>query len=298
MVFIVPTFDELQATLASAEWTNFKVLPPRSAGKNGIMTGSMVYTKENASGRKVDDQVAFTGPPVTMIPPVRDGTVLYPKLTLNLNRQDGKLDEYDTRDAEFSAERDAFRAFVTALEEQTLVHIKQDPKAFFGKPIDPENIFIKSSFVEPEEPNYRTKFTCKLDVTEEARGARESIPWEQIKLDIHDLVVVDNVVEFEKVLLVDLSSRDKILPVFRSAYPYMEVSRNHRNGELEGYAKIQFCLAGLHRIEKNSDLKRNRDDGNEEQTPAWMSKIQKYVQNTEPVKTEQATSSQEVSVEA
>lgn len=298
MVFTVPTFDELQATLAS-DWTNFKVLAPRSAGKNGIMTGSIVYTKENASGRKVDDQVAFTGPPVTMIPPARDGIVLYPKLTLNLNRQDGKIDEYDPRDAEFAAERDNFRAFVHLLEEQTIAQIKQDPKAFFGKPIAPENIFIKSSFVEAEESNYRTKFTCKVDVTEEARGARESIPWEHIKLDIHDLKVVNQEVEFEKVLLVDISSRDKVLPVFRSVYPYMEVSRNHRNGELEGYAKIQFCLAGLHRIEKNTDLKRLREDEGEERTPTWMSKIQKYVQNTEHVGADQQQlGNHEVSVEA
>lgn len=284
-----PGFDDLAQTLQGSWDELFKVLPPKSSGRNGILTGSMLYTKTLPGGRKYDDQIAFMGPPCTMIPPIREGVVMYPKVTLNLNRRDGKLDENDPRDKAFAADRDAFVQFVKEVEHQTLAKVKEDPKAFFGgKDIKPANVFVKDSFVEPDEDNYRTKFTCKVDVKDEAHGARENIDWTLIKLDVHDVKIGhadgegegegdDDQVQYTPITLEDIASRDKIVPMFRSAYPYFEIVKNHRTGEFEGYLKIQWCLVGIQRIEKVADPKRRRDDDDGVVNPAWMKKIKQYM---------------------
>lgn len=277
-MYTVPGFDELAKTLEGAWTETFKVLPPKSSGRNGILTGSMLYTKTASSGRKYDDQIAFMGPPCTMIPPIRDGIVMYPKVTLNLNRRDGKFDENDPKDKAYAAERLEFMKFVKEIEHQTLCKVKEDPKAFFGgKEIKPENVFVKDSFAEPEEDNYRTKFTCKVDLKDEAHNVRENIDWTLIRINVHDVKMgaADEVV-WSPLTLEDIASRDKILPIFRSAYPYFEVVKNHRSGELEGYLKIQWCLSGLQRIEKVVDPKRGRDD-DDAVNPAWMKKIKQYM---------------------
>lgn len=278
-MYTVPGFDELAQTLQAAWTENFKVVPPKSSGRNGILTGSMVYTKTAASGRKYDDQIAFMGPPCTIIPPIKEGIVLYPKLTLQLNRKDGKVDDVDPKDAAYAEERKAFMAFVKEVEQHTLAKVKEDPKAFFGgKDIKPSNVFVKDSFIEPEEDNYRTKFTCKVDLKDEAQGARENIDWTLIRIDVHDVKMgASGEVEWTPLTLEDVASRDKVLPIFRSAYPYFEVVKNHRNGELEGYFKIQWCLSGLQRIEKVHDPKRKRDDDNDAVNPSWMKKIKQYI---------------------
>jgi hypothetical protein len=246
----------------------------------------MLYTKTTPNGRKFDDQIAFMGPPCTIIPPIREGRVLYPKLTINLNRKDGKAEENDPKDVEYTQERHAFVTFIKELEMETLKKIKEDPKAFFGgKTISPENVFVKTSFVEPEEDNYRTKFSCKIDLKDEARGTREDIDWNHIKIDVHDVTLSANgQVEWKAITLEDISSRDKILPIFRSAYPYFEIVKNHRNGETEGYCKIQWCLSGLQRIEKVVDHKRKRDDDDDDVAnvnPSWMNKIKEYISTTD-----------------
>ncbi len=308
-----PGFDDIAQTLQASWEEHLKVLPPKSSGRNGILTGSILYTTTLESGRKYDDQIAFMGPPCTMIPPIREGIVMYPKVTLNLNRRDGKIDESDPKDKAFTAERSAFMQFVKELEHQTLAKVKEDPKAFFGgKDIKPANVFVKDSFVEPEEDNYRTKFTCKVDVKDEAHGVRENIDWTMIKLDVHDVKIdVDNdEVQYTAITLEDVASRDKIVPMFRSAYPYFETVKNHRTGEFEGYLKIQWCLSGIQRIEKVADPKRRRDDDDSSMNPAWMKKIKQYMADNEnEVETASTTSSvnnnnhthhqhKEVSVEA
>jgi hypothetical protein len=58
----------------------------------------MIYTRSLENGRAIDDQIAFMGPPCTIIPPIREGRVLYPKLSLNLNRKDEKAEENDPKD--------------------------------------------------------------------------------------------------------------------------------------------------------------------------------------------------------
>ena len=239
-MYSVPSFDELSATLETKWDTGFMVLPPKTSGKNGISTGSMMYTRTLDNGRSISDQIAFMGPPCTMLSPIRDGRALYPKISLNLNRKDGKTDENDPKDAAYAKERDAFVEFIREMEAQTLKKVKENPGAFFGgKAISPENVFIKRSLVDPEEDNYRTKLTCKVDLKEEANGAREDIAWEHIRLDVQDVKLAANgEVEFKKITLEDISMRDKILPSFRSAYPYFEIVKNHRNGEMEGYCKI------------------------------------------------------------
>ena len=283
-MYTVPSFDQFFQTLKTDWNENFKVLPPKSSGKNGILTGSMVYTKTTSNGRKYDDQIAFMGPPCTIIPPIHEGRVRYTKLTLNLNRKDGKPEENDPKDVEYTEERSAFVAFIKEMETETLKKIQEDPKAYFGgKVISPENVVVKTSFVEPEEDNYRTKFSVKIDLKEEARGAREDIDWNHIKIDVHDVTLSDNgQVEWKPLTLEDISSRDKILPIFRSCYPYFEIVKNHRNGETEGYCKIQWCLSGLQRIEKVVDHKRKRDDGDDaDVNPGWMAKIKEYISNTD-----------------
>jgi hypothetical protein len=166
-----------------------------------------------------------------------------------------------------------------------LTKIKENPKAYFGgKDIKPENVFMKNSLVEPDEDNYRTKLTCKVDLKEEAHGAREDIDWNHIRLDIQDVSMsLQGEVEWKKLTLEDIASRDKVLPSFRSAYPYFEIVKSHRNGELEGYCKIQWCLSGLQRIEKVNDYKRKRDGDDESAgiSPSWMSKIKEYIQSSE-----------------
>lgn len=284
-MYTVPSFDELSLSLQANWKEGFKVLPPKTSGKNGILTGSMVYTRALENGRTIDDQIAFMGPPSTIIPPIREGRVLYPKITLNLNRKDGKAEENDVKDAAYTEERKAFVAFILDMEAQTLAKIKENPKAYFGgKDIKPENVFMKNSLVEPEEDNYRTKLTCKVDLKDEAHGAREDIDWNHIRLDIQDVSMsTEGEVEWKKLTLEDIASRDKVLPSFRSAYPYFEIVKSHRNGELEGYCKIQWCLSGLQRIEKVNDYKRKRD-GDEESagiSPSWMSKIKEYIQSSE-----------------
>jgi hypothetical protein len=153
-----------------------------------------------------------------------------------------------------------------------------------GKDIKPANVFVKDSLVEPEEDNYRTKFTCKVDVKDEAQGLRENIDWTLIRLDVHDVQIgdeEDGEVKWTPITLEDIASRDKIVPIFRSAYPYFETVKNHRTGELEGYLKIQWCLSALQRIEKVADPKRRRDDDNEAVNPAWMKKIKQYMADNE-----------------
>lgn len=286
-MYTVPSFEEFFKTL-NKDWDQgFKVLPPKSTsnGKNGILTGSMLYTKTTSNGRKFDDQIAFMGPPSTIIPPIREGRILYPKLTINLNRKDGKAEENDPKDVDYTQERHAFVAFIKEIEMETLKKIKEDPKTFFGgKTISPENVFVKTSFVEPEEDNYRTKFSCKIDLKDEARGMREDIDWNHVKIDVHDVTLSEQgQVEWKAITLEDISSRDKILPIFRSAYPYFEIVKNHRNGETEGYCKIQWCLSGLQRIEKVVDLKRKREDDDDiaNVNPSWMNKIKEYISTTE-----------------
>ena len=284
-MYTVPSFDELSLSLQANWKEGFKVLPPKTSGKNGILTGSMVYTRALENGRTIDDQIAFMGPPSTIIPPIREGRVLYPKITLNLNRKDGKAEENDAKDAAYTEERKAFVAFILDMEAQTLAKIKENPKAYFGgKDIKPENVFMKNSLVEPEEDNYRTKLTCKVDLKDEAHGAREDIDWNHIRLDIQDVSMsTEGEVEWKKLTLEDIASRDKVLPSFRSAYPYFEIVKSHRNGELEGYCKIQWCLSGLQRIEKVNDYKRKRDGDDESAgiSPSWMSKIKEYIQSSE-----------------
>lgn len=284
-MYTVPSFDELSLSLAANWKEGFKVMPPKTSGKNGILTGSMVYTRALENGRTIDDQIAFMGPPSTIIPPIREGRVLYPKITLNLNRKDGRAEENDPKDAAYTVERKAFVAFILDMEAQTLAKIRENPKAYFGgKDIKPENVFMKNSLVEPEEDNYRTKLTCKVDLKDEANGAREDIDWNHIRLDIQDVSMnTQGEVEWKKLTLEDIASRDKVLPSFRSAYPYFEIVKSHRNGELEGYCKIQWCLSGLQRIEKVNDYKRKRD-GDEESagvSPSWMNKIKEYIQSSE-----------------
>jgi hypothetical protein len=282
-MYSVPSVDELSATLETNWETGFKVLPPKTSGKNGISTGSIMYTRTLDNGRSIDDQLAFMGPPCTMLSPIRDGRVLYPKISLNLNRKDGKTDEFDPKDAEYAKERDAFVEFVREMEAQTLKKVKENTSAFFGgKAISPDNVFIKRSLVDPEEDNYRTKLTCKVDLKEEANGAREDIDWNHIRIDVQDVKLAANgEVEWKKITLEDIAMRDKILPSFRSAYPYFEMVKNHRNGEMEGYCKIQWCLAGIQRIEKVHDMKRTRDDDEDGEgpSPAWMKKIKAYIKD-------------------
>lgn len=275
-MYTVPSFDELSQTLANG----LKVLPPKNSGKNGILTGSMLYTKTTANGHTFDDQIAFMGPPCTIIPPIREGRVMYPKITLNLNRKDEKPEDNDPKDVGYTEERKAFVTFIENMEAAALSKIQEDPKAYFGgKVIAPENVFIKRSLVLPEEDNYRTKLTCKVDLKEEAHGAREDIDWNHIRIDIHDVSLnAQGSVELKKLTLDDIASRDKVLPIFRSAYPYFEIVKNHRNGELEGYCKVQWCLTGLQRIEKVNDHKRKRDDNDGDVNPAWMNKIKEYIQ--------------------
>lgn len=283
-MYTVPSFDEL-SKLLQVDWqTGFKVVAPKSSGKNGILTGSMVYTKTTTNGRTFDDQIAFMGPPCTIIPPIREGRVLYPKITINLNRKDGKAEEYDPKDAEYTVERNAFMDFIKEMESELLKKVQENPASFFGgKAIAPENVFIKTSFVEPEEDNYRTKFACKIDLKDEAHGAREDIDWNHIKIDVHDVKLSEvGEVEWKALTLEDIGSRDKVLPIFRSAYPYFEIVKNHRNGELEGYCKIQWCLSGLQRIEKVHDHKRKRDDEEDPHLNAsWMNKIKDYIRTSE-----------------
>ena len=284
-MYTVPSFDELSLSL-QANWDEgFKVLPPKTSGKNGILTGSMIYTRSLENGRAIDDQIAFMGPPCTIIPPIREGRVLYPKLSLNLNRKDEKAEENDPKDVAYTEERKAFVAFIREMEVQTLNKVKENPKAYFGgKDIKPENVFIKNSLVEPEEDNYRTKLTCKVDLKDEAQGAREDIDWNHIRVDVQDVTLNgQGEVEWKKITLEDIASRDKVLPSFRSAYPYFEIVKSHRNGELEGYCKIQWCLSGLQRIEKVHDLKRKRDgeDDTAGMSPSWMNKIKEYMQSSE-----------------
>lgn len=280
-MYTVPGFDELAQTLQGSWSDHFKVLPPKTSGRNGILTGTMLYTKTAASGRKYDDQISFMGPPCTLLPPIRDGIVMYPKVTLNLNRKDNKTDDNDPKDKAYADERTAFVAFVKEVEQQTLAKVQEDPKAFFGKEIKPANVFVKDSFVEPEEDNYRTKFTCKVDLKDEAQGIRENIDWTLIRIDVHDVKMgeEDNEVHWTPLTLEDISGRDKILPIFRSAYPYFDTAKNHRTGEIEGYLKIQWCLSGLQRIEKVVDPKRRRDDDDDAVNPAWMKKIKQYMAN-------------------
>jgi hypothetical protein len=163
-MYSVPS-DELSATLET-KWANdFKVIPPKSSGKNGIMTGSMMYVRKLENGRIIGDQIAFMGPPCTMLPPIRDGRVLYPKISLNLNREDGKTDENDPKDEAYAKERDAFVDFVREMEAQTLKKVKENPTAYFGgKVTSADNVFIKNSLVEAEEDNYRTKLACKVGI--------------------------------------------------------------------------------------------------------------------------------------
>lgn len=282
-MYSVPSFDELSATLETKWATDFKVIPPKSSGKNGIMTGSMMYIRKLDNGRVIDDQIAFMGPPCTMLPPIRDGRVLYPKITLNLNRKDGKTDENDPKDEAYAKERDAFVDFIREMEMQTLKKVKENPVAYFGgKVVSADNVFIKKSLVEAEEDNYRTKLACKVDLKEEANGAREDIDWNHVRIDVQDVKLSNGEVEWKKITLEDITIRDKILPSFRSAYPYFEIVKNHRSGEMEGYCKIQWCLAGLQRIEKVHDMKRARDDGDadaERPSPSWMEKIKAYIKD-------------------
>ena len=282
-MYTVPGFDELSQTLQGNWDEHFKVLPPKSSGRNGILTGSMLYTKTASSGRKYDDQIAFMGPPCTMIPPIREGIVMYPKLTLQLNRRDGKIDDNDPKDKAYAEERDSFVEFVRTVEEKTLAKVKEDPKSFFGgKDIKAANVFIKDSFTEPDEDNYRTKFPCKIDLKDEAQGIRENIDWTLIRIDVHDVKLgEDGEVVWQPLTLEDIASRDKILPIFRSAYPYFDTVKNHRTGEMEGYVKIQWCISGLQRIEKVSDPKRRRDDDDESVNPSWMKKIKQYMEDNE-----------------
>lgn len=51
--------------------------------------------------------------------------------------------------------------------------------------------------------------------------------------------------------------------------------------ELEGYCKIQWCLAGIQRIEQGYDMKRTRDDDEDGEgpSPAWMKKIKAYIKD-------------------
>jgi hypothetical protein len=278
-MYTVPSFDDLAALLKADFATLFKVLPPKSSGKNGIMTGSMLYNRTTTTGRKYDDQIAFMGPPCTIIPPIQEGRVRYPKLTLNLNRKDGKVDEYDPRDAEHTEARTMFMAWVKDMEQETLRRVQEDPKAFFGgKAVTKENVFIKHSLREPEEDNYRYQFTCKVDLKDESNGSREDIDWNHIKIDVHDVALDENnQVAWKPITLEDIASRDKVLPIFRSAYPYFEVAKNHRTGELEGHCKIQWCLSGLQRIEKVNDHKRKREDEDAEVNQGWLSKIKEYI---------------------
>lgn len=285
-MYTVPSFEELAAQLQADYSGLFKVLPPKSSGRNGILTGSMVYSKTTATGRKYDDQIAFMGPPCTIIPPVQDGRVRYPKITLNLNRKDGKVDEYDPKDAEHAEARTAFEAWIKVMESETLRRVKEDPKSFFGgKTVDPENVFIRHSIKEPEEDNYRHQFTCKIDIKDDANGSREDLEWTHIRIDVHDVTLDENdQVVWKPLTLEDIASRDKVLPIFRSAYPYFETVKNHRTGEMEGHCKIQWCLSGLQRIEKVNDHKRKREDDNDgEVNQGWLSKIKEYIANTDAV---------------
>lgn len=274
----VPSFEELSHLLA-ADWKDgLKVLPPKNPGRNGILTGSIMYTRANADGKKWLDQIAFAGPPCTIIPPIRDGRVMYPKLTLNLNRKDGKADENDPKDAAYTEERKLFVKMVHEMQERVLAKVRENPKAYFLKAIEPENVIIKDSLVEPEEDNYRTKMTCKVDLKQEAGGAREDIDWQHINLDVHDVKLdKDGQVELKKATLEDVNGRDRLLPIFRSAYPYFEVVKNHRTGLFEGHCKIQWCLSGLQRIERINDNKRKREDEDAEAHPSWMAKIKEYM---------------------
>jgi hypothetical protein len=281
-MYTVPSFDELAEKLNVDIKTLYKVLPPKSSGKNGIMTGSMVYTKTSSSGRQFDDQIAFMGPPCTIIPPIREGIVKYAKLTLNLNRKDGKVDEYDPKDADHSEARNKFADWIQALEQETLCRVKEDPKAFFGgKIVNVDNVFIKHSFKEPEEDNYRFQLTCKVDLKDEAKGAREDIEWQHIRIDVHDVTLdEEHQVVWKPITLDQVASRDKVVPIFRSAYPYFETVKNHRTGDLEGYVKIQWCISGLQRIEKIDDHKRKREGDEDEQVDqGWLSKIKEYIAN-------------------
>lgn len=281
----VPSFDELLVTIRSAEGDGgLKVLPPKGSGKNGILTGTMLYTKTTSQGRRYDDQIAFMGPPCTVIPPIQENRIRYPKLTLQLNRKDQKPDEYDPKDVGYTEERKEFVAFVKEMEALVLAQVKQDPKAFFGgKDVTPENVLVKHSLVDPEEDNYRTKLSCKLDLKDEARNIREDIEWTHIRIDVHDIMLDEmGDVQWKPITLEDIASRDKVLPIFRSAYPYFEVVKNHRTNELEGYCKIQWCVSGLQRIEKVNDHKRKREDDEQEVHPSWMNKIKAYIQQTTP----------------
>jgi len=236
-----------------------------------------------------------------MLSPIRDGRVRYPKITMNLNRKDGKTDEYDVKDEAYAKERDSFVEFICELEAQTLKQVKGNPAGFFGKVISSNNVFIKRSFVDPEEDNYRTKFPCKVDLKEEANGAREDIDWTHIRIDVQDVKLAANgEVEFHKITLEDVSMRDKILPSFRSAYPYFEMVKNHRTGEMEGYCKIQFCLSGIQRIEKVYDNKRVRDDDDaaEGPSPSWLKKIKAYINEKSDETVPEAVSEGDTKVEA
>ena len=275
----VPSFEELAQTLAGDWKAGLKVLPPKNAGRNGILTGSIMYTRTGEDGKTWLDQVAFAGPPCTIIPPIQEGRVRYPKLTLNLNRKDGKADENDPKDQAYTEERKAFVKLVHEMQEKVLAKVRENPKAYFFKAIEPENVIIKDSLVEPDEDNYRTKMTCKVDLTQEANGVREDIDWTHINIDVHDVKLdKDGHVELKKTTLEHLNGRDRLLPIFRSAYPYFEVVKNHRTGLFEGHCKIQWCLSGLQRIERINDNKRKREeDGDEEAHPSWMAKIKEYM---------------------
>jgi hypothetical protein len=275
----VPSFEELSHSIAANWKDGLKVLPPRNPGRNGILTGSIMYARPDADGKSYLDQIAFAGPPCTIIPPIREGRVMYPKLTLNLNRKDGKADENDPRDGAYTEERKLFVAMVHDMQGKVLAKIRENPKAYFLKAIEPENVIIKDSLVEPEEDNYRTKMTCKVDLKQEAKGAREDIDWTHINVDVHDVKIdAQGQVELQKTTLEDVNGRDRLLPIFRSAYPYFEVVKNHRTGLFEGHCKIQWCLSGLQRIERINDNKRKReDDGGDEADPSWMAKIKEYM---------------------
>ena len=289
----VPSFDELAQTIHASN-SGLKVLPPKGSGRNGILTGSMLYSRTTSQGRTFDDQIAFMGPPCTVIPPIQEGRVRYPKLTIQLNRKDEKPDENDPKDVGYTEERKAFVAFLKDMESLVLAKIKEDPKAFFGgKDVTADNVIMKHSLVDPEEDNYRTKFSCKIDLKDDANGAREDIDWTHVKIDIHDVMLDEQGnVAWKPLTLEDIASRDKVLPIFRSAYPYFEVVKNHRTNELEGYCKIQWCISGLQRIEKVNDHKRKRDDGDQEVHPSWMNKIKEYIQSTDNSTNETQTQAQ------
>ncbi len=222
---------------------------PPSNLKSTILTGSITY------GR--GQQLAMSMPPCSILRSDKEGVMAYSKLTLQLNRRNGKPDIDDERDTRYTDERAEFYKLATWLDEQLLAAVKKNPKAYFNRDIDPKDIYVTPSISTAEEEFYRDKLQCKVDAF---NSKREQVPVNELKLSLHDVKKgEDGGLNLQPISLTDINNTDRVVPLIRGVYPYFEVKNNPRNKIPEGTCKIQWCLSGLHRVEVVRDRKRKLD---------------------------------------